>query len=354
MIIRSTMTMSRRKTASMTALAAFGLSVVVAAAQPIVQETTGRKTDDKSKSWQAVAPGRVEPRSGEIRLWATVMGRIGEVPVSANDKVLAGEPLVRLDDAEARARVAAAQAQAATRKRVRNDKSAGKAASRRKAEDAVADAEAALVAARDAFDKTALALRAGSGSDTDIATARAAWTGAQESLDQHRAQLRKLESETGTPLPTESEGQFNVARSELWRAMVELEKLTIRAPIAGTVLLVGAKPGELATPASPQPLLTLGDLSALRVRAELDEHDVGKVKPGDTVVVHADAFRGRQFAGKVSAIAPIVQPGHNNPSGSRNLTDFSVTEVLVDLADPGPLVVGMKVDVYFEPDRTAQ
>jgi Biotin-lipoyl like len=83
-------------------------------------------------------------------------GRISEVPVNANDKVLAGEPLLRLDDEEARARTAMAQAQVTMRKRARNDQAAGKAADRRKAEDAVSDAEATLVEARDAFDKVAL------------------------------------------------------------------------------------------------------------------------------------------------------------------------------------------------------
>ena len=136
--------------------------------------------------------------------------------------------------------------------------------------------------------------------------------------------------------------------------IVELDKLTIRAPIAGTVLQVNAKVGELAAPSSLQPLILLGDLSTLRVRAELDERDVGKIKLGGKVVVRADAFRGREFAGKVSAIAPLVQPGRINSSGSRNLTDFSVAEVLTDLADPGPLVVGMKVDVYFQLDSAAQ
>ncbi len=109
------------------------------------------------------------------------------------------------------ARVAAAQAQVAMPKRARNDQAAGKAADRRKAEDAVADAEATLVEARDAFDKAALAKRTGSGSDADIATARAAWKSAQDGLDQQRTLLRKLETESRTPLPTQSEGQLNVA-----------------------------------------------------------------------------------------------------------------------------------------------
>ncbi len=42
-------------------------------------------------------------------------------------------------------------------------------------------------------------------------------------------------------------------------------------------------------------------------------------------------------------------------SSSRGgFTDFSVAEVLIDLADPGPLVDGMKVDVYFQAGSDAQ
>jgi HlyD family secretion protein len=95
------------------------------------------------------------------------------------------------------------------------------------------------------------------------------------------------------------------------------------------VLQVTAKVGELAAPAWPQPLMSLGDLSALRVRAELDELDVGKIKLGDNVVFRADVFGVREFAGKVANIAPIIRPGRINSSESRNPTDFSVMEVLI-------------------------
>jgi len=62
----------------------------------------------------------------------------------------------------------------------------------------------------------------------------------------------------------------------------------------------------VAGPSSPQPLILLGDLSQLRVRAELDEHNVGKIKIGEAVAVRAEAFRGQTFAGKVAAIAPLI------------------------------------------------
>ena len=306
------------------------------------------KTVDNGKAWRAVAPGVVEPRSGEIKIAAPVVGRVSEVMVKTNYGVSVDEPLIRLDDEDAKARVASAQAQVAMREKARNEKSAGKAASRRNAEDAVAEAEAALVDARVTFDNAVRARRIGSGSDATVTAARTAWMGAQDNLERQRAQLRKLEAQSGTPLPTQLEGQLNVARSELRGAFAELEKLTIRAPIAGTVLKANVRAGEVASPSSPQPLLLLGDLSHLRVRAELDEHNIGKIKVGDAATVRAEAFRGQTFTGKVAAVAPLVQAARLASPGLRNLTDFNVNEVMVDLNEPGPLIAGMKVDVYFE------
>ena len=345
---------SRTKQGIAAALGFLGLAILVAVGLPRAGAEDKTHGGTLGKGWEAVAPGLVEPESGDVKLMAPVIGRISQVLVKANDKVIADEPLVRLDDAEARVRVATARATVAMRRRARNDQAAGKAADRRRAEDLVADAEADVVAAREAFDNATAAKRAGSGSDADVASTRADWTKAQDELSQQQGQLRKIEADSGTPLPTLSEGQLNISRTELRLAIVELEKLTIRAPTDSTVLQVNAKVGELAAPPTSPPLVTLGDLSALRVRAELDERDVGEIKLGHKVVVRTDAFRGREFAGKVSTIAPIVQAARISSPGSRNLTDFSVAEILIDLDDPGPLVVGMKVDVYFQAEAAAQ
>ena len=94
--------------------------------------------------------------------------------------------------------------------------------------------------------------------------------------------------------------------------------MTIRAPIDGTILQMNAKLGELASPSAPQPLVVLGDISGLRVRAELDERDFGEIKVGQQVMVRPAAFRGREFAGAVSFIAPLVEQGRNS-RGQRNV-----------------------------------
>ena len=52
-----------------------------------------------------MAPGRVEPKTGETRINPLVAGAVAEVLVKVNDKVFDGEPLIRLRDDELRARL---------------------------------------------------------------------------------------------------------------------------------------------------------------------------------------------------------------------------------------------------------
>jgi hypothetical protein len=67
--------------------------------------------------------------------------------------------------------------------------------------------------------------------------------------------------------------------------------------------------------------------------------------------VRADAFPGRDFEGRVSAIAPIVGAGRIGQRGPQKSNDVEVMEVLIDLADGGLLVIGLRVDVFFRPEK---
>jgi len=325
------------KTAFLAALnlAVLLVSLAVPATMTHAQTPARAATVDpaEEKRWLAVAPGRVEPLSGLIRVAPPVMGVIGEVLVGA--------------------RLAAAEAQVALRRRVRNKESAASgAAARRRAEDAVADTEIAVAEARAFVDKAAIERRAGRGSDADVEAARSGLTRAQVRLVQQKAELRRIEADAS--LPTQAEGQLNIARSELLATQAAIEKMTIRAPIDGTVLQMNARPGELASPSATQALVLLGNVSALRVRAEVDERDIEKIKAGQAVLVRPAAFRDREIAGTVSFIAPLVEAGRYNALGQRNMTDVDVVEVLVSLGEPGPLAVGMKVDVYFRQDSASR
>ena len=97
-------------------------------------------------TWAASATGRVEPKSGEVRITAEVPGRIVDLAAGLNDRVKTGDLLVRLDDDDALTKVAGANAEAQVRVRERNEEDArGLQLERRNAEDAVASAERARV-----------------------------------------------------------------------------------------------------------------------------------------------------------------------------------------------------------------
>jgi HlyD family secretion protein len=66
--------------------------------------------------------------------------------------------------------------------------------------------------------------------------------------------------------------------------------------------------------------------------------------------VRANAFKEQTFAGKVRRIAQFAGPSRLNAQPARGkLNDVDVIEVMIELTNPGPLTVGMDVDVYFQP-----
>ena len=104
-------------------------------------------------------------------------GRVLEVAVAINDRVIEGEVLIRLEDKEARARLTSAEAEVAARKRER-DAQPGTAGREdvRKAEDAVFAAERAVTNARFDLDDAVLAAdRKSPGSPQALLQARSRW-----------------------------------------------------------------------------------------------------------------------------------------------------------------------------------
>ena len=90
------------------------------------------------------------------------------------------------------------------------------------------------------------------------------------------------------------------------------------------------------------------------MRAELDERDVAEIKVGQAASIRAAAFPDKEFAGTVTSIAPLVEPSRLSSRGPGNRADVDAVEVLVKLAQPGPLTAGMKVDVYFGQEKPAE
>jgi HlyD family secretion protein len=351
--------MSSSKTPVVSLIAAATMAIAIAwtvtqiNSVPVPAPVTSVVRAAPKPTWAASAAGRVEPRGGEIKIGAQTAGRIAGVTVKINDTVKAGDLLIRLDDDEALARIAAAEAEAAVRKRERDAETVGRQAQdRRNAEDAVAAAERALTQARADFD-AAVRGRPSDGT-ADLTVQRAAVKAAQDKLVQERDGLRRAQAAAGIPLPTRLEAALTAARSDLSLAETALERTRVRAPSDGTVLQINARAGETASPSPEQTLVVLGDLTALRVRAELEERDSAKIRVGQAAIVQSDAHPGRQFEGKVVTMAQAMGAGKLAQRGPRRPNDVDVLEVVIDLDAGSGLLPGMRVDVFFKPDATVQ
>jgi HlyD family secretion protein len=316
-----------------------------ASASPMPPAANG----ERPLEWVAAAPGRVEPRSGPIHIAAAVGGNVTAVHAAINDRVAEGEVLFRLEDREARARVAAAEAEAATRKRDRDAQPAT--AGRedvRKAEDAVYAAERAVSAARFELDDAIFADRKGGANARAMSIARNRLADYKERLRHEQFALAAAQSKPNLPSPNRFEAALIAGRADVTLAETLLDRSRIRAPLAGTVLQINAKVGELVAASPEQPLIVMGDMSVLRVRAEVDEQDVGKIRVGQRVFVRSSAYPGRDFDGRVVEIAPSLALPRMGSRGARRATDVEVMEVLVHLDGVVSLLPGMRVDTFFK------
>ena len=300
--------------------------------------------------WAAVAPGRVEARNGEVRISAGVLGRIVEVLVRVGVRVEIGDMLVRLDDEEARVQARANEAESRSAKRERDTVAAGgsREADLRKLEDKVDTAQRQWWSKRADFDRLAQARRVGQATEDQVTDARAEVTWAAARLNQDLAELREFKESSRSPAPTLSETTLAVARARHAAAEAMLEKTRIRAPSAGTVLQVHAKLGETVSPSPDQILIVVGDLQALRVRAEVNERDIARVTVGQPAIVKVDAYPERAFAGSVASIAPALSPPKLGPRGPRKPLDVDALEIFIDLDGATPLLPGMRADVFFK------
>lgn len=83
----------------------------------------------------------------------------------------------------------------------------------------------------------------------------------------------------------------------------------IRSPITGLVLAKLVEEGQLissgiSATSGGTPLMTIGDMSVIMSRAEIDEVDIGKVQVGQPATVQVDAYGERQFEGTLTHISP--------------------------------------------------
>lgn len=132
------------------------------------------------------------------------------------------------------------------------------------------------------------------------------------------------------------------AEAEVRHLSAVIAKSRIVAPLSGTVLARHVQPGETLERGAK--VVTIADLSRLRVEAEVDEFDTERIALGAKVQVRAEGDRA-VHTGRVEEVPDAVTPRRLKPQDPGRPSDTRVLLVKVALEDPGTLLLGRRVEV---------
>jgi HlyD family secretion protein len=255
--------------------------------------------------------GKVRPEH-EVKISSEVAGEIIEIPVKLGQRVKTGDLLVKIKPdnyiaavKQAEASLIAAKAESAMRKaEMLNNE-----LDRRRSDDL--------------FAKKLISESDHAGTATRAAVSRAAYDS--------------------------SLAQIDVAQSNLDQSKDLLQKCTIVSPADGTIDSLSSEIGErvVATGSFPgTEMIRIADLQSMQAWVDINENDIAKVRVGNRVRVHIDAYPERDFAGVVERIAGRASV--QNEGTQQEVTNF---EVRIQILRPEVLIrpgMSARVDIQTE------
>lgn len=140
-----------------------------------------------------------------------------------------------------------------------------------------------------------------------------------------------------------AEARRDAARAAVDRLEAEAARYRIVAPIDGVVISRLVDPGETVTPATP--LLTIADLTRLRVEAEVDEFDIPRVTVNAAATISAEGYSDITWRGRVEEIADAVVPRQTRPEDPGRPADTRVLVVRIAFLEKNPLRLGQRVEI---------
>jgi HlyD family secretion protein len=298
---------------------------------------------------RAAAPGVVEPAGEERDLAAEATGALISVLVEENEHVRAGQPLATIRSDELEAKLESAKALVALRESELERLKNGARPEERRSMAAEADAAAALATLAQAdWSRSERLFGSGTISASAFDASRHGHDSAAAKLRAANERLALIKAPARRDEVAQAKALVRAAEAGVSEVEAALARTIIRSPIDGTILRRFKDQGEMVTREPLTLVFSVGDLSHLRVRAEIDESDVGVVEVGQRVYVVADAFRGKRFGGKVARVASRLGSKTLHTERPSEKTDTKVLEALIDLDADAVLPVGLRVDVFVE------
>ena len=144
--------------------------------------------------------------------------------------------------------------------------------------------------------------------------------------------------------------QSDQAKFGLAKAVDDLSKTTILAPIDGIVTRLKSQLGERVLGTSfnmGTEIMTIANLSEMEARVDIGEIDVVLMKPGQIAHLEVDAFKDRKFTGLVTEIANSAK-GLGQASLQSSSQDATKFEVRIRIQETEVFRPGMSVNAEIE------
>jgi HlyD family secretion protein len=264
--------------------------------------------------------GKVEPIEN-FEAHAPVGTTVSKVLVREGDHVKKGQLLLEMNDLEARSEAARALAQIRS---AQADLSAVQSGGNR---EEVLTLDSHLAQARTQRDTAQRNLEALRRLEKSGAASSGEVRAAEDQLQRANADVTLLQQKQkgrySSPEIARVEAQRSEAQAAYEAAQDALRQLSVRAPFAGIVYSLPVMQGAYVNPGDL--VLQEADLSKVRVRAFVDEPDVGRLVKADPIEVTWDAMPGRVWQSKVTVIPSLIKL-----HGTRNVGE---TTCIVDNPD---------------------
>lgn len=245
--------------------------------------------------------GKIEPVNS-FEAHAPAPATVNKVLVAEGDHVKAGQLLVKLDDAEARAQAARALSQLRSAEAALSGIKAGG------TQEEVLTTRSDLVKAQAERDDAQRNLNAiqklqqnGAASPAEVEAAQNRQKKAEADVQLLQA---KLNGRFSSPEVAKVEASAAEARAAYAAAQELLHHSNVTAPFSGTVYQLPVKPGSYVN--GGELLVQVANLEKVRVRAFVDEPEIGRLAKGQKVEIKWDAIPGRTWEGTLTRVPTSV------------------------------------------------
>ncbi len=249
------------------------------------------------------ASGIVESLSENVAIGVPVAGLVTEVYANVSQRVEAGQPLFALDRRELAAQLRVNQAN-------------------------VAVAAATLLRLQDQLTRLKSVNDSRAVSREDVAT------------KEHDVSV--------------AQAQLEAARALVEQSETQLQRLTVLAPRAGTILQVNVRPGEYASATPKAAAMVLGDLEHLQVRADVDEQNASRLRADHDATAYVKGDNSAPIALRFVRIEPYVVPKVSLTGASTERVDTRVLQVIYAFDRPADrgIYVGQQVDLFIHAEAS--